>query len=1377
MKLQLSARPFGLLALALISGMATEQSASPASAKDPPLTAEQQERLQERNRLVAEAGKLWQAGKHAQAIALREKVVALQREIFGAGHEQVAVSLRNLAWMHEARDDLPAAVKARQEVLAILTKLYGDRDWRVTDARWDLELLKLLAGLDAEARRRLRRAEAANREVVRLRQAGRPREALPLMRQALAIRKELLGEAHPHYAASLNSLATLYWALGEYGKALPLHERARDLRKRLLGEAHPLYAQSLSNLAGLYQALGEYGKALPLFEQARDLTKRLGEAHPDYAASLNNLALLYQALGEYGKALPLFEQARDLCKRLLGEAHAHYATSLNNLASVYQDLGEYGKALPLYEQARDLRKRLLGETHPHYAQSLSSLALLYQAMGEYGKALPLYQQTRDLTKRLRGKAHPAYATSLNNLALLYQALGEYDNALSLYEQARDLRKRVLGEAHPDYANSLHNLAGLYQALGEYGMALPLLEQARDLCKRVLGEAHPHYATSLNNLALLYQALGEYGKALPLLEQARDLRKRVLGEAHPDYANSLHNLGTLHHDMREYGKALPLLEQARDLCKRVLGEAHPHYATSLNDLAGLYQDLGEYGKALPLYQQARDLYKRVLGEAHPHYAQNLNDLASLYWDLGEYGKALPLLEQARDLRKRLLGEAHPAYAQSLNNLASLYGARGEYGKALPLFEQARDLRKRLGEAHPDYAASLNNLAMLYRAMGKTAQAAQVAEQSRALRQRLLDRTFTHQSSRQRSNLLGQHRYALDVYLSFGLDAGTAPAPLYEAALAWKGALAARAAEERLWRDRPELRPLAQKLRLARASLARVASRQPANERQQAEWRALFDRLEAEKEDLETRLAQQSAAYLRSLKLRQADATQVRAALPRGVALVDFLEYRHWSPSPTKKGRWKVEARLLAFVLTRERPPALVPLGPAKEIGAAVQAWRRAVQANQDPGPVATELARRVWQPLRPHLSGAHTALLAPDGVLCGLSFAALPGGKAHTFLIEEVALGYVTSGRHPLELAAADDGPRGQGLLAVGGLSYGAAPAALPRGVPKRGYPDLPGTRTEAERLGQLFRQHFPGTATPRLLTGAAADADALQRLLDPAAGKMRPRYLHLATHGFFEPPSPEAVKLRWPAEEPLLPFDLAKAYRTYTRNPLLLCGLVLAGANRDPERGILRGEAVAELDLRGCELAVLSACETGLGKVAGAEGVQSLQRAFQAAGARALVVSLWKVEDAATSVLMEEFYTNLWRRQLPRLEALRQAQLTVLRNPGRVRERARELRGIGNEAAALPGGGRIESGGRSRPASWAAFVLSGDPGDLSSISLPTAVPEPDPPQPQPNGPATDPEPTGWSKPVVVAAGVLGLALLVWLAASVRRRWSAAAARR
>jgi CHAT domain-containing protein len=1188
MKLQLFARLVGPLALLFCAGVVAAQAVPPGTAKGPPLTAQQQEYLKERAQALKRVNLLFQAGKKAEAVALWEKELACTRRVFGPFHEEVDKSAWVLARLHELREDFPAAETARQEVLAIRLKLYGAKHWRVTDARLDLEHLKRLAQLKAVDRRRLEQATALTQQAKHLWQAGQSRKALPLAHQALAIRKELLGEAHPHYALTLHSLALLY------------------------GD------------------LGEYGKALTLFEQASDLTKRLGEGHPHYATSLNSLAGLYMDLGEYGKALTLSEQAHDLTKRVLGEAHPHYAERLISLAGLYQKRGEYGKALPLLEQARDLRKRVLGEDDPEYAASLNNLAVLYQDLGEYGKALPLYQHARDLTKRL-GEAHPDYAASLNNLANLYRDLGEYGKAVTLLEQARDLRKRHRGGAHPDYAASLSNLALLYRDLGEYGKALSLLEQARDITKR-LPRTHPGYVTNLNNLANLYGAMEAYGKAVPLSEQARDLSKRLLGEAHPHYAACLSNLARLYRDLQEYGKALPLLEEFRDLTKRVLGEAHPHYATSLHNLALLYRDLGEYGKALTLSEQAHDLTKRVLGEAHPHYAERLMSLAGLY-----------------------------------------------------------------------------------RAVSKTAEATKFAQQALTLQQALLNKTFTFQSNRARFNLLAQHRYSLDVYLSFALDAGTHPVPLYRVALVWKGTLAARQAEELLTHDRPELRPLADQLRRARAGLARLASQLPATPQAQADWRSLFARFEKEKEALEIQLARRSAAYLRWQKLRQADAAQVADALPRGAAFIDFLEYRHWSPPPTKKGRWDVEARLLAFVLRRQRAPVLVPLGPAQEIDRAVHAWRQAVQAHRDPGPAAAELAKRLWQPLRPHLAGCDTVLLAPDGVLTGLAFAALPGPKAGTYLLEEVALGYVSSGRHLLELAAADDGPRGQGLLAVGGLVYGQAKADGPAAA-KRTFGDLPGTRLEVEQVGRLFRQQFPTMAAPRLLGGAEIDADALTALLAPAKGAARPRYLHLATHGFFEPTPPAVQKLRHALME-RLPFEAARQYGAYGRNPLLLSGLVLAGANRDREKGILRAEELANLDLRGCELAVLSACETGLGRVDPGEGLQGLQWAFQAAGARSLVVSLWQVHDAATSVLMEELYTNLWQKKLSRLEALRQAQLTVLRNPSLVQQRQQELaklgvRGPEDEPAPLPQGGAPAASARSHPALWAAFILSGDTGPV-----------------------------------------------------------------
>jgi CHAT domain-containing protein len=133
---------------------------------------------------------------------------------------------------------------------------------------------------------------------------------------------------------------------------------------------------------------------------------------------------------------------------------------------------------------------------------------------------------------------------------------------------------------------------------------------------------------------------------------------------------------------------------------------------------------------------------------------------------------------------------------------------------------------------------------------------------------------------------------------------------------------------------------------------------------------------------------------------------------------------------------------------------------------------------------------------------------------------------------------------------------------------------------------------------------------------------------------------------------------------------------------------------------------VAALDLSNVELAVLSACETGLGEVAGGEGILGLQRAFQTAGARSVVSSMWKVPDRATQMLMTKFYENLWDKKMPKLEALRKAQIWMLREVPMDDTLFNEVqRGLGGNQESR---GRIEKGKPLPPYYWAGFVLSGD---------------------------------------------------------------------
>jgi len=298
----------------------------------------------------------------------------------------------------------------------------------------------------------------------------------------------------------------------------------------------------------------------------------------------------------------------------------------------------------------------------------------------------------------------------------------------------------------------------------------------------------------------------------------------------------------------------------------------------------------------------------------------------------------------------------------------------------------------------------------------------------------------------------------------------------------------------------------------------------------------------------------------------------------------------------------------------------------------------------------------------------------------------------------------------LEQKAAPSRPGGT-LVAYGGVDYAQPPEAVVKGDELRApllsekrrvrWGDLPATDRERQQVVELARKAL---AEPPV-TRRGRSASTAQLLEDlPGA-----RYAHLATHGFF---ADAAFRSALQVDPDLFDSGGRQERRGGARSPLVLSGLVLAGANREgegaaPDRGIITGEGLVGLPLEGLELAVLSACETGLGEDGGGEGAYGLQRAFHVAGCRGVVASLWKVDDGATQALMALFYRNLWERKLDAAEALRQAQLTLYRHPEAVQVAAK--RGADFTESDLP---KVEARPADKPkhspaACWAAFTFSG----------------------------------------------------------------------
>jgi CHAT domain-containing protein len=935
----------------------------------------------------------------------------------------------------------------------------------------------------------------------------------------------------------------------------------------------------------------------------------------------------------------------------------------------------------------------LGELYPRHRDVL----------GELGKAnlkaaVPLCKLAAEILADKLGEKHPLHAATLGDLCRLHRTLGDHKAALPLAETVSRLRKESLGEKHPLYAASLSRLARLRHETGDHKAALALGQKALEIIRQALGERHANYAACLENLARFRVELAGHASALPLYQKALAVHKDALGEKHPDYAAVLAGLASLYADVGDYKSAIPHAKKAAEVVKRTHGEKTADYAASLERLARLHLAAGDDKEALAQAKEAARINEQAVGARHAGYALSLSTLAAVHLERGEQKESVADFQKASEILKEALGKKHPLYAQSLRDLASAHQEAGDVKEALPLAKEAAELVKEArGTGSLDWAASLHDLAVLRYEAGEYDEARKLSEQSLEITRQNLHEAASLQSERQQLLAAAAVRARLDFRLSLPEDGKDASA-CYRHVLAGKGAVFVRQHRRRLFialsgDSRPEVRKLASGLDATSRELAFLAlgCDGPAT----GDRLEKIERLTKQKEAQEVALAKLTAEFRDARGQEELTPDGLRESLPAGVVLVDFLFYsRRDRGQKDRTKRW--QRRLAAFVVRRDAKVARLDLGPADAIEQAVASWRETLGKKSldqdDPG---AALKKLVWAPLAKHLEKAGTVLLSPDGALARAPFAALPGRKEKTYLLEDLALAVVPVPQAIPSLLAPVNKERRlpPSLLVVGGVDFDkigkSEPVADDRSAPRgklKSWGKLEATRGEALAVKDSFGRLFRGRTVTDLWEG-----EATKKAVREAAP--RRRFVHLATHGFFAPPELKSA------------LDGSKGGSIGREglsgwHPLLLSGVVLAGANGEAksgeEDGILTALEVAELDLTRCELAVLSACETGLGAEAGGEGLLGLQRAFQVAGARSVVASLWQVNDEATQKLMTAFYAAYWDRKevVSRAAAFRKAQLLMLRQ-GRERGMVRREKGV-------------EDGAPVPPFYWAGFVLSGD---------------------------------------------------------------------
>jgi CHAT domain-containing protein/lipopolysaccharide biosynthesis regulator YciM len=1118
------------------------------------------------------------------------------------------------------------------------------------------------------------------------------------------------------------------WAANERAKALVTWEARHKKLVALVGRAHHDVLTSLTQRAVWLVSLGRYKEAAATLAEYEAVSPDLyGATHWDtrQAAAWRRDLLAFANLSpgtliRVSAALRRLDQANAAAqRRAFAEAASEATHALEELDRAAPGLTisseralsiaaslvraeQVSLAIPLLRTSSAGLKKCFG-AHLRTGLALHLLGYCLQESNRAAESIPYYREALAVRWEVLGKRDGETLQTMHNLANALISVGQFAAARQAHLRCLALRRAAVGERHVDVARSLHGLGWLEQEQGRFALARGHYLKALDIFEELLGRRHPLYLLTLNNLGNAYTRLYDFQAASAALGHVLAVRREALGAKAPDTLMALHNLANAEQEAGNLGRARALYEEALAGMRERFGEKHPAARNTLLNLANLYADLRDQDRAIQAHKRLVLLVRSLEGASRLELAQALHSLGYAYQAADQPGPARRAYEECLALVLRHGGPSHHMVAATLGNLANAYRSLGDWHRCEVLHRRSLEAtRARLDDRHPLVARGLINLARCARDSGRLDEARRLLDKADALKPppnvsniaiekaglalfagkradglrhsmralALVRRTFgSHMAALGARQRLGYFHFAsnsVDFVLTFSGE--DRPAPVYEAVLTVKGFLASWEVEERELPDTVEARGLLDGLRLARGELAAAAQRGDGEEKLAV--------LENRKESLEVRLARLSEGYGKMREARRPTLAAIAAALPRGHALVEFVRYSHLTPRRRSVNPFASEPRFVAFVLRPDKAAVLLPLGPAAPIEAAVSEWRKKAQTAGDVGKAGGELRRLLWLPVEKHLAGCKAVLIAPDAGLSGMPFAALPGAKTGRDLLDDYAIGYLTSGRQLLDQASISR-PARKGALLLGAPKFGKGPWA-----------DLPGTLAEARQVKALYRAE-DGAA---LITGEKATREALLARLRETP----PRWLHVATHGYFGP-------------------DTKGRTAVFERNPMLASGLVLAGGKR------LTAEEVAGLDLRGCELAVLSACETGLGKVAGWQGVQGLQRGFHQAGAQNVCASLWSVNDAATSVLMKQFYTRLWgKKKLSKLEALRQAQLFVRDNPAAVARRATELRrellargvsekvltgrGLGKVDEKLPG----EEGKKRSPAAWwAAWVLTG----------------------------------------------------------------------
>jgi tetratricopeptide (TPR) repeat protein len=872
---------------------------------------------------------------------------------------------------------------------------------------------------------------------------------------------------------------------------------------------------------------------------------------------------------------------------------------------------------------------------PEYIQIVQSLSTSFGAKRYYVEAIKYRDMYLKIRKNLYGR-DTVYASNLAILASYYTKTGDYHHAIECGKRVASIYKRFFGEINLKYVKSLNTLASYYEISSNFRKALQLDKHALMIMESFPNN-HKEIALALHSMSGIYYCLGDYRNAIKYETQALKIRESYKNGIFSDYYVSISNMALYYSCLGDYEKAVVWETLSNKLEPPIFKINNNLY---LHNMAFYSAMKGNDKKAKELEIQNLRKYKDNNTNEYPNY---LNHLSYYCFKLGEKQRAVELCQLAKDIIETNRNKNMSIYIGILNNLAYYDFSLGKYKEGLALEEENKDLIKNIwGNKSHQYINVLLKLASYHHQVGNDKKSCSYALDFSAIIRQYVRDNFLWLTSDERKTFWNMYNHALSDMvprLTYQLQSDSLYGACYDAAILYKGILLSTQTEfkkivmdsgnQQLINDYGEL----EKNKAALTHLYDTsASSLPLD----------IDSIETVCTEEERAIMKKSALYGDFTKTMTYRWRDVQHALKANDTAIEFLNFHCGGDS----------VMYAALVLNKHTDcPMMIPLALKRDFDR--------YAANMYSGDTCRQMYNLVWKQLEPYMSDAGDVYFSPSGMFYQTNIEAfrdssgrMASEKYHLYRVSstrEICYGRNEKrpqtaalygnidyfmGTEEMAAAARRYHTSGEENVAMRGLAVDSTDT---RGPLK----PLEGTEKEVENIADELNK---GHIHVALVTGKDGTEESFKDLSGKHTG-----IIHLATHGFFfndQKAKDNTFINRLMMNDDRLAVDMS----------MKRAGLAFAGANNawsgnqlpaHTDDGILLAEEIPDIDLRGCDLLVLSACETGLGDVT-SEGVFGLQRGFKQAGVKTIVMSLWNVKDVASQKFMSLFYHNLMSGQTKR---------------------------------------------------------------------------------------------------------------------------------